>query len=527
MKIRVDKTGWLVAAAAFGLVLPSCAFRVKVREEWNDLSHKPIELTGASRVWDTIRNGESPDKAELAAYNKAVRRTVVQIGDNWATNKEELAALHTSEGEVSLQVRSVNVDAVESLEEIVPADFLKIRRGFRSESAVEGLGASLLVKQVRTEADAMIPATGLWYPVTAVLNLDEPTRPVLALFDPTKRGSLHFSGREFPLSANYTAALARDLKDRQFQFERISGLLSFEKFADRIGLYRATAFDPAKRPCLFIHGVKSSPTTWNETINRLYGVEAVRERYEFWHFGYPTGASIPYMASRLRESIREMIEFRRSQGAPDAPITLIGHSMGGLLAKGVTVSSGEAEWNQLFTVPLGELPMSEEGREILRKMIYFEPVEEVERVIFCATPHRGSKLAENPAARLLVDLIDVPSYLTQLSAGIINYGADALTPLGMEFTRDRITSIEQLSPKARITSEFLNKPLNPEVSYHSIIGNHSPPRVPLEKSSDGVVAYSSSHLEGVDSEMVIPGSDHGVHRNDEGIAEIIRLLLLP
>ena len=146
-------------------------------------------------------------------------------------------------------------------------------------------------------------------------------------------------------------------------------------------------------------------------------VEAIRERYEFWHFGYPTGASIPYMASRLRESIREMVEFRRSQGAPDAPITLIGHSMGGLLAKGVTVSSGEAEWNQLFTVPLDELPMSEQGREILRKMIYFEPVEEVERVIFCATPHRGSKLAENPAAKLLVDLIDVPTYLTQLSTG--------------------------------------------------------------------------------------------------------------
>src|SRR5690606_38232526 len=142
----------------------------------------------------------------------------------------------------------------------------------------------------------------------------------------TRQAALPFSGREFPLSANYTAALARDFHDRQFEFKRLAGLLSFEKFADRIGLYRVSAFDPTKQPCLFVHGVNSSPTTWNETINRLYGVESIRERYEFWNFGYPTGASIPYMASRLRESIQQMIEFRRSQGAPDAPITIVGHS---------------------------------------------------------------------------------------------------------------------------------------------------------------------------------------------------------
>lgn len=517
----------LVAVTALGLLLSSCAIRVEVREEWNDLSRKPIELTEASRVWEMIRNGASPDSTGLEAYNNAVRRSVLQIGDNWATNKERLAELETSEGEVDLRVSSRNVHAVGAIEEIVPADFLNIRRGFRSESAVHGLGASLLVKQSRTDADPMIPSTGLWYPVTAVLNLDEPAAPVLQLIDPTRQAALRFAGREYPLSANYTAALARDFHDRQFEFRRLAGLLSFEKFAGRIGLYRVTAFAPAKQPCLFVHGVNSSPATWNETINRLYGVKEIRERYEFWNFGYPTGASIPYMASRLRDSIRQMVEFRRSQGAPDSPITIVGHSMGGLLAKGVTISGGEEEWHQLFAVPIGELEISDEGRELLRKMIYYEPVDEVKRVVFCATPHRGSKVAEKPAAKLLAKLIDVPSYWSQISSGIVTQGSYALTPLGLEFVRDRITSIEQLSYKARITSELLDKPLNPSVTYHSIIANSSGPRVPLGQSSDGIVAYYSSHLKGVFSEAVIPGSDHGVHRSDGGIEEIIRILQLP
>jgi hypothetical protein len=136
-------------------------------------------------------------------------------------------------------------------------------------------------------------------------------------------------------------------------------------------------------------------------------------------------------------------------------------------------------------------------------------------------------MAENPAARLVVDLIEIPSDLLQLSAEIINQSANALTPLGLEFARDRMTSIEQLSSKARTTSEFLNKPLNPAVTYHSIIGNNCGPQVPLEKSSDNIVSYASSHLEGVASEVVIQKSDHGVHRTDGGIAEIVRILRLP
>ena len=205
-----------VATAAVLTFLPSCSLQVKVREEWNVISRQLIELGEAPRTWESIRKGESPDPEGLEIYNEAVRRAVVQIGGNWASNKDRLSALSTSTGEVNLRVNSVNVQDLGFAEEIVPAAVVRVRRGLRSESVVNGVGASLLVKQPRSEAEPMIPSSGLWYPVTAVLNLDHPAAPVLELIDPTRQGKLTFQGREFPLSANYTAALARDFHDRQF-----------------------------------------------------------------------------------------------------------------------------------------------------------------------------------------------------------------------------------------------------------------------------------------------------------------------
>jgi hypothetical protein len=42
-------------------------------------------------------------------------------------------------------------------------------------------------------------------------------------------------------------------------------------------------------------------------------------------------------------------------------------------------------------------------------------------------------------------------------------------------------------------------------------------------SSDGVVAYWSSHLDGAVSEKIVP-SGHSAHQNPEGIEEVRRIL---
>lgn len=524
--------GWrqIVAALGLGLVLApltSCSLKVKVNDGWDTLRQEPIPLGDASRTWSDLKEGRTPSADQIEAYNETVLRSVSQASKTWTTGSRDGSTLRTDTGELPLRIDTARVPGASLAEQIIPAEFVQVRRGLKNQSLVEGLGTPLIVRKPRTETDPMIPETGLWVPATALLNLDRPEAPVLELLDPTSGNRIAFSRSSFPLAANYTAAFARDFQDRQFQFQSIPALLRFEDYADRIGLYRVTPFHPDKEPCIFIHGINSSPSTWDEVMNTIYGDETIRERYEFWTFGYPTGAPIPYMAAEFRDAIRDMLAFRAAQGASDQHITIVGHSMGGLLAKTTTFSSGDAEWNRLFKVPVDQLDVPAEDRETLRRMIYFDAIPEVRRVVFCAVPHRGADIVETAAAKVVGGLIQVPTQVLLLSTRIITESAHLLTPEGLEFARDRLTSLDQLSSKAWTTAGFLNKPLNPAVSYHSIIGNNRLPGVPLEKTGDGVVPYRSSHLEGVASELVVRPAGHAVHRTDTGTAEIRRILLLP
>lgn len=516
-----------LGAALMLAPLMSCSLKVKVREGWDKLHSEPMALGEAARTWSDLTDGRPPDPAAIDAYNRVVHTAVTKAAGNWAGNGAEGSLLRTNAGAVPLKVDTARAPELALATEALPADAVQVRRGLKQESVVAGLGVPLILKKPPSESDPMIPETGLWVPATALLNLNRPDAPVLEVLDPTAGNRIAFGGVSFPLSANYTAAFARDFQERQFQFQSLSALLHFDDYANRIGLYRVTPFHPEKEPCLFIHGINSSPSTWDEVMNTIYGDAAIRERYEFWTFGYPTGAPIPYMAAEFREAIRRMLAFRLANGARDQRITIVGHSMGGLLAKAMTFSGGEADWNHLFRVPPDQLAIPPEDRETLQRMIYFERIPEVRRVVFCAVPHRGAEIVETPGAKLLGDLIQVPVGLVRLSTRIVTESAQALTPQGLEFARDRLTSLDQLSTKAWTTAEFLNKPLQPGVAYHSLIGNIRPAGVPLEKSGDGVVPYASSHLDGVASERVVHPSGHAVHRTAKGIEEIHRILLLP
>ena len=59
------------------------------------------------------------------------------------------------------------------------------------------------------------------------------------------------------------------------------------------------------------------------------------------------------------------------------------------------------------------------------------------------------------------------------------------------------------------------------IPYHSIIGDRG--RGDTPNSSDGVVPYWSSHLDGAKSEKIVP-SGHGADQNPQGIAEVVRIL---
>ena len=64
-------------------------------------------------------------------------------------------------------------------------------------------------------------------------------------------------------------------------------------------------------------------------------------------------------------------------------------------------------------------------------------------------------------------------------------------------------------------------PITPGVRYNTIIGDRG--RGDSPNSSDGVVPYWSSHMNGSQSERIVP-SGHGAHQNPQAIAEVLRIL---
>jgi hypothetical protein len=82
-------------------------------------------------------------------------------------------------------------------------------------------------------------------------------------------------------------------------------------------------------------------------------------------------------------------------------------------------------------------------------------------------------------------------------------------------------SIDTLSPKNRFVRMINTIPIVPGVPYHTIIGDRG--RGDSPHSSDGVVPYWSSHMDGAQSECVVP-SDHGAHQNPKAFEEVKRIL---
>ena len=64
----------------------------------------------------------------------------------------------------------------------------------------------------------------------------------------------------------------------------------------------------------------------------------------------------------------------------------------------------------------------------------------------------------------------------------------------------------------------------PSIKAHSIIAVQGDG--PLEKLDDGVVAYSSAHIEEVESELVVRPSSHSTQGHPRTIEEVRRILRL-
>ncbi len=79
-----------------------------------------------------------------------------------------------------------------------------------------------------------------------------------------------------------------------------------------------------------------------------------------------------------------------------------------------------------------------------------------------------------------------------------------------------------MDPNSQFIKTLSSLPIADGVHAHSVIAVKNPEK-PRTKWNDGVVDYSSAHIEGVDSELVVE-SGHSAQSEPQAIEEVRRIL---
>ena len=414
----------------------------------------------------------------------------------------------------------------------------------RESVTVEGMGIPLagLAPRGGSRPHAnVLKDNGNVHTLTAILDFDRMMdgKPTLRTI-PRLMNEHIFIGKNKvrqPLAANFSVPIALFWKLSDADGTELLGALRPKKAINTMGLYFSEPYDPRKIPVVFTHGLMSGPATFANLTNRLLVDPVIRENYQFWFFGYPSGLAWTIPASRQRQALKELMQEYNPRGTSREMnnIVMVGHSMGGLitrfnnstkpwtLMKGVFELSPETfEGMTLENWKKGMAPLhyDEQTLERLQNNFIFSPPQGVTRIVYMATPHRGSTFADNWIGRLGQRLIDLPSDMLEEVTRIatLSRGMFLLNPLQL---KDELTSIRQLSPSSSLVKYMSELRGSPNVPVHSIIGDRG--RNDTPNSSDGVVKYHSSHLDWSASEKIVP-SGHSVQDDPASAVELRRIL---
>lgn len=414
----------------------------------------------------------------------------------------------------------------------------------RESVTVEGMGIPLagLAPRGGSRPHAnVLKDNGNVHTLTAILDFDRMVdgKPTLRTI-PRLMNEHIFIGKNKvrqPLAANFSVPIALFWKLSDADGTELLGAFRPKKAINTMGLYFSEPYDPRKIPVVFTHGLMSGPATFANLTNRLLVDPVIRENYQFWFFGYPSGLAWTIPASRQRQALKELMQEYNPRGTSREMnnIVMVGHSMGGLitrfnnstkpwtLMKGVFELSPETfEGMTLENWKKGMAPLhyDEQTLERLQNNFIFSPPQGVTRIVYMATPHRGSTFADNWIGRLGQRLIDLPSDMLEEVTRIatLSRGMFLLNPLQL---KDELTSIRQLSPNSSLVKYMSELRGSPNVPVHSIIGDRG--RNDTPNSSDGVIKYHSSHLDWSASEKIVP-SGHSVQDDPASALELRRIL---
>ena len=295
------------------------------------------------------------------------------------------------------------------------------------------------------------------------------------LYDEDRTRAVQVGSHTVPLESDPSAALAYRLEGAPVWDFEIAGfrkgdfslLGNANKGGDINGLFMLHPYHPNMIPVVFVHGTASSPARWAEMANELLGDPRIASRYQLWFFIYNSGNPIVLSAMRLRESLMAVRKDVDPDGKDPAlnQMVVIGHSQGGLLTKMMVVDSGNRFWDNVTKVPFDKAELDPETRDLLARAFFFKPLPFVTRVIFIATPHRGSYMASNPIVKFGNKFINLPGSLAKSAVQLGKLREPACWELRL---RCRPRSTTWTLP-IRFIKTLASLPIAPGVHAHSII----------------------------------------------------------
>ena len=398
-------------------------------------------------------------------------------------------------------------------------------RGLSTRNRNSGLGAPLIAvtdKFGKFKESVSAPAT-------VFLRVDGDVRDwsagkltaTLELYSAFDTTHVEVNGRQVPLQTDTTAPIAQRLNGSPVWNLGTAQFFSAE-LQNKTGIRRMEPYTPGQIPVVFVHGTASSPVWWAEMWNTLNADPVLRKRYQFWMFNYASGKPITISAGILRNDLMEQIQTLDPEGKDEAlrHMVIIGHSQGGLLAKLTATDTGDKLWQLISKTNIDALTLDVPTRDLLRSNFFFKPLPCVSRVVFIATPHRGSYQNTRFVQRLLMRFMDFSSDLVEASANLVKFKDTLNLPPSL---RDGVpSSLNGMATDNPFMLTLADIPVAPGIKANSIIaidGDDEPP-----KGADGVVEYTSAHVDYAESEYIVR-SGHSCQMNPLTIEEVRRILL--
>ncbi len=346
--------------------------------------------------------------------------------------------------------------------------------------------------------------------------------PILVLQNPVLQPDHVTGNNSYALAEDMSAPFAQLLERTALKRLAWWGMIGGAEVGKRSGLFLLDDYDPNKTPIIMIHGVAGSPLIWARLSNAIMGDPELHRRYQIWHIVYQSNA--PLLVERYR--VQHYIDNAWSVVDPDghAParqgVVLIGHSMGGVIARLLCAQSTPEVWNAAFSAPFESLHANARDLATLKNVFQFKPYPGVDEIIFMAAPQRGSPSAEGLLGRL-VGLL-AWRHIEEMT-GLMRIVADnpkAIQPaLEAIFRTGHITSITSLRPEEPVTLADEKLMPAPGIRYDTIAGVLPGVKPP----GDGYVPLSSALFPGSTTTLIVR-SDHKVPDRPEAIEHVLKIL---